>query len=458
MANSLIPYSFIPGTKAMASEVNANFIALAKAVDEGKTFTTEAIEQFNTEFEERLDESLDSKLEVGLSNCKNISNCILEIPERINYEINSAGRIILKAGSEVYVSTNGTFEAVTLSSDTAEGAGGLWTTAHNRSLFVVYVPDTNSVQAHALDYTYAQATAPTTFLTGYALWYNTDTKVIKATIDSGANWQICSLPIMIGRPGESNIGWRGYVDNVFNGMGFIAKLTFVLPGVRALFADGRNSDGTLKNKEVTSKTVQMNNLTTQTSRLGQLEVSNNSLVLYGYGVTNYFEQETPPSGFGQHATWYNIRENELYSTSDSGVTWNKKYTIILPKLTKSSTTASISDIGMPYALKFADINDVLNRTDMPLLKSSNGYTKLPNGVLIQWGIRTAAGDSTGAAVTFPVPFSSTNYVVTVNPLVDTSEQNCVMGKTTTTFRVNSHGHGGSTFYNANLVNWLAIGY
>ena len=73
MANSLIPYSFVPGTKAMASEVNANFIALAQAVEDGKTFTSESIEDFHSEMEECLDESLGGKLETDLSNCNNIT-------------------------------------------------------------------------------------------------------------------------------------------------------------------------------------------------------------------------------------------------------------------------------------------------------------------------------------------------------------------------------------------------
>lgn len=34
MTNSMIPYSFTPGTKAKAQEVNANFIALAEKIDE----------------------------------------------------------------------------------------------------------------------------------------------------------------------------------------------------------------------------------------------------------------------------------------------------------------------------------------------------------------------------------------------------------------------------------------
>lgn len=44
MTNSMIPYSFIPGTKAKAGEVNANFIALADAIDANKTTASNDIE------------------------------------------------------------------------------------------------------------------------------------------------------------------------------------------------------------------------------------------------------------------------------------------------------------------------------------------------------------------------------------------------------------------------------
>lgn len=37
MTNSMIPYSFIPGTKAKAAEVNANFIALTELIEQNKT-------------------------------------------------------------------------------------------------------------------------------------------------------------------------------------------------------------------------------------------------------------------------------------------------------------------------------------------------------------------------------------------------------------------------------------
>lgn len=43
MTNPMIPYSFIPGTKAKASEVNANFVALADLINSNQSLTSEDI-------------------------------------------------------------------------------------------------------------------------------------------------------------------------------------------------------------------------------------------------------------------------------------------------------------------------------------------------------------------------------------------------------------------------------
>lgn len=57
MTNSMIPYSFIPGMKAKAGEVNANFIALADAIEENKNSSDTSI----SEILEDIDEIKDGK-------------------------------------------------------------------------------------------------------------------------------------------------------------------------------------------------------------------------------------------------------------------------------------------------------------------------------------------------------------------------------------------------------------
>ncbi len=54
MADSMIPYSFIPGTKAKAGEVNANFIALADIIEANRLTTAGDIDDVNTNLQEIL--------------------------------------------------------------------------------------------------------------------------------------------------------------------------------------------------------------------------------------------------------------------------------------------------------------------------------------------------------------------------------------------------------------------
>jgi len=48
--------------------------------------------------------------------------------------------------------------------------------------------------------------------------------------------------------------------------------------------------------------------------------------------------------------------------------------------------------------------------------ANNGYTYLPNGILMQWGRGSAAAatSSTSTSVTFPIPFPNNAYMVNVN--------------------------------------------
>ena len=57
MTNSMIPYSFIPGTKAKASEVNANFIALADKIDSNKSSCDANISDINEILETKADKT-----------------------------------------------------------------------------------------------------------------------------------------------------------------------------------------------------------------------------------------------------------------------------------------------------------------------------------------------------------------------------------------------------------------
>lgn len=99
------------------------------------------------------------------------------------------------------------------------------------------------------------------------------------------------------------------------------------------------------------------------------------------------------------------------------------------------------------------INSVL--VTSAISKADNGYVKLGNGIIIQWGYKSGTANVFNT-VTLPTAFTSTNYKVVAtgrssNP--DYSDWNTVISgtKTTTTFQV-------SWDDNDSGVEWIAIGY
>jgi hypothetical protein len=106
-------------------------------------------------------------------------------------------------------------------------------------------------------------------------------------------------------------------------------------------------------------------------------------------------------------------------------------------------------ININNNLVYANPSDVSNTvvTTINKSKSENGYFKLGNGLIIQWG--HAAGG--GATVTLPTPFTSTNYQVALTQS-ENSEHNVnptVSRKTTTNFYAGNHSWP---------IDWIAIGY
>lgn len=83
MSNSLIPYSFTPGTKAKAQEVNANFIALSEKIEENRAYTTSQIAYTVEKIEQVSADANAQKADTNLGNTSIITNCVLEAPNGV---------------------------------------------------------------------------------------------------------------------------------------------------------------------------------------------------------------------------------------------------------------------------------------------------------------------------------------------------------------------------------------
>ena len=103
MTNSLIPHTFVPGTKARAQEVNANFIALAEEIQSTQNSTTNRFTQVHEEILNTKSEIAENFSDVNFKNAGVYSNVILEAPNGvINYFDQT---ITVKNGLKVLIPT-----------------------------------------------------------------------------------------------------------------------------------------------------------------------------------------------------------------------------------------------------------------------------------------------------------------------------------------------------------------
>lgn len=170
MSNSLIPYSFIPGTKAKAQEVNANFIALADQIAENKNYTdikiSETVSSIDTQ-----------KADLKLGNTTLVSNCILDAPNGI--VTNSGNTITVKSGLNVLIpngrNDDGTYKCINKKID----EDVLLTTVNNSNVNCVYVAENSCGVAESYQYSFS-----TPRYSG-GIWYNLrENKSYKFDVDT----------------------------------------------------------------------------------------------------------------------------------------------------------------------------------------------------------------------------------------------------------------------------------
>ena len=175
------------------------------------------------------------------------TNCITEIPQDINLTL-SNGTLTLKAGSRVYVPNGaGVFNKVTVANDI-----NFTFTTNTQGLVLLLDTTGTSIIASGGPLTVSGATDPLAGQT-YHTWYDTTNNIInRYTSDGTIPWKTTSFPIATITVSGGAIS---SIDQVFNGFGYIGSNLFVLPGVKYLIPQYRNSDGSLKNLETTTSNV-----------------------------------------------------------------------------------------------------------------------------------------------------------------------------------------------------------
>lgn len=139
-----------------------------------------------------------------------------------------------------------------------------------------------------------------------------------------------------------------------------------------------------------------------------------------------------------------IRANtsaNVFIANSSGIRANAAMTVANTLNITSPLTANVFNVTSVLSNNI--VTNTVNATSMNLGTSSiatSGFTRLPNGLLMQWG--TVSVNATVGSITFTTPFSAAPYSVQVTATVaGNAEQAAVTAITTTTATVRSSRTG-----------------
>ncbi len=254
-------------------------------------------------------------------NKQQITNCITEIPQRIKLSVVDDGtttKITLKAGSIVRKPDGGKNTEIIVAQDivrtvsssewVGEGDWLIWTDGYSL-LDPVFSANCSSGSS-------AGTTAHG------ALWYDTTNKIIKRY--SGSSWETTPFDVEaicfpIGEMYVKNGHHR--LKQTFNGFGYIGSTFWVDEGVKALFADGKNEDGTYRNIEVVTAEFKLRDYTYNNQDPLKFYIEPWGGILTS-GTWQYIEGINPPENFaGDARNWYNPITNLTKYSNDNGATW-----------------------------------------------------------------------------------------------------------------------------------------
>lgn len=206
-----------------------------------------------------------------------------------------------------------------------------------------------------------------------------------------------------------------------------------IAGTQVLYSTtGNNTDGAMTQNATTSA------LSTKSNDIDVVHKTGNETISGEKITTAKIEMQSTNGSTSPVLLFHipNVRYSRLIETSD-GLTVQEGGGTTLDRLYAGSSDA---------------VNTVV--TTVNKSKSTNGYFKLGNGLIIQWG-SSNVGTNTATTINLPTPFTSTNYKV-VSGISTNSEgdrtQNWIRitDMTTTTFKL--------TKRDSSTLHWIAVGY
>lgn len=319
-------------------------------------------------------------------NKSQITNCILEAPEKIKI-VYEGSDIVIKAGTIAIVPSG--FEADGITPKFEEYTLDHDITVANDMTQAYFMglnfseSGTNTWRRYSSG-CYTGPTAPTSPVT-YDIWYDTSTNIIRR--HDGTQWYVQkhSLPI------ASIDGPKYSITSVFNTIGGFGTSFFVQKGVKFLMPNGKNPDGTLNNIEYTTDKVllQINTAVSSYNLEYALLIDNQGGVSHAFTSRCYISPIKPiinPKSGNEY--WYNPTTNII--TDFNFNVPSPRIACIIPFVAsiKNSKIFSIQPVEPVSVLGRENKHEILNWNapspvyeDLTLGASGSKYYMPANGYL-----------------------------------------------------------------------------
>jgi len=200
MTNPLIPNTFVPGTKAKAQEVNANFIALAEEIQGTQSNTKEQFEQLRSEIDEKMDYVAENYAQKNLVNTNSITNSVLEAPNGValydgqTITIQQGVKILIPNGRDINNKMNN------LEYKTEEQISKTVTNLTDIDT-AVFLDNTGNLEVIPQKYIFYKNSTPSTLVDNVHWYYISENKWYKY-VSSESRWiETFSIPI-------ANVTWN----------------------------------------------------------------------------------------------------------------------------------------------------------------------------------------------------------------------------------------------------------
>lgn len=347
-------YSDLSGTPTIPTTTNSVTSDSTAALTSGGAYT--ALQGYANTSLSNL--SSDGQMIVDSQN-GTISNCILEIPQKIKLEI-SGTTITIKSGSEIVLSGSSTYTTSTISTDIT---GDFSTWANGEYLLAFY---NNNLTAYLKTQTGSGDSLPADGSTYNKFYLTTDYSIYTWGSSSWTKQTGASYPLCLFIKDSSGLHFvkdSNSHDMIFNGFGFIGNSVFAFPNVKVLLPNGKDNKNRLKSIFYNNQSVLI--YTWGTSGSFYFVIKENAINLYGISSSRYYDQDTNYTIINGNSNW-----------------------LILGTVVKTTTTFTNFTIRQPVRTATTEmLEDIQDQVD------TNTYD-IANNIVKTTGDQTIAGDKT----------------------------------------------------------------